>query len=76
VGIYLLLFLCIDAGINTVIISIMMYILIVLLAHDLTDVYLESQNEWLVEENEEDEDSQKMVKAEAERKRSTLYKEN
>jgi hypothetical protein len=53
-----------------------MFILIVLLAHDLTDVYLESQNEWLVEENEEDEDSQKMVKAEAEKKRSTLYKEN
>jgi hypothetical protein len=76
VGVYLLLFLCIDAGINTVIISILMFILIVLLAHDLTDVYLESQNEWLVEENEEDEDSQKMVKAEAEKKRSTLYKEN
>ena len=65
-----------DAGINTVIISILMFILIVVLAHDLTDVYLESQNEWLVEESEEDEDSQKMVKAEAERKRSTLYKEN
>jgi hypothetical protein len=75
-GIYLLLFLCVDAGINTVIISILMFILIVVLAHDLTDVYLESQNEWLVEESEEDEDSQKMVKAEAERKRSTLYKEN
>ena len=39
-GIYLLLWLCLDAGVNTIIISIFMFILIVSLAHDLTEVYL------------------------------------
>jgi hypothetical protein len=34
-----------------------MFILIVTLAHDLTEVYLESQNEWLVEEDEDDNES-------------------
>jgi len=39
-----------DAGVNTIIISIFMFVLIVILAYDLTDVYLESQNEWLLED--------------------------
>lgn len=49
---YLLLWLSLDAGTNTIIISIFMFILIVAIAHDLTDVYLESRNEWEVEEEE------------------------
>ena len=35
-GVYLLLWLCLDAGINTIIISIVMFIIIVVLANDLT----------------------------------------
>jgi hypothetical protein len=49
-GIYLLLWLCLDAGINTIVISVLMFIIIVSLAHDLTEVYLESRNEWEVED--------------------------
>lgn len=52
VGIYLLLWLSLDAGLNTIVISIFIFIIIVSLAHDLTEVYLESQNEWEVEEEE------------------------
>jgi hypothetical protein len=65
VGVYLLLWLSFNAGVNTIIISIFMFILIVSLAHDLTDVYLESQNEW-EEEAEEEEGSENMAKAQAE----------
>lgn len=64
-GVYLLLWLCNNAGVNAIIISIFMFVLIVTLAHDLTDVYLESRNEWEVEEEEED-GSEGMAKAEAE----------
>lgn len=72
VGIYLLLWFCLDAGINTIIVSIFMFILIVTLAHDLTEVYLESRNEWEVED-EEEEGSEGMAKAEAEeRPRSSV----
>jgi len=52
IGTYLILWLSLDAGVNTIIISIFMFILIVAIAHDLTDVYLESRNEWEVEEEE------------------------
>jgi hypothetical protein len=62
VGVYLLLWFCLDAGVNTIIISIVMFILIVTLAHDLTEVYLESRNEWEVED-EADTGSQNMAKA-------------
>lgn len=44
IGVYLLLWLSLDTGVNTIIISIFMFVLIVSLAHDLTEVYLESQN--------------------------------
>ena len=40
IGAYLLLWLCLDAGVNTIILSILMFIIIVILAYDLTDVYL------------------------------------
>ncbi len=63
-GIYLLLWFCLDAGVNTIVISVLMFIIIVSLAHDLTEVYLESRNEWEVED-EEDEGSSGMAKAEA-----------
>jgi hypothetical protein len=44
VGIYLLLWLCLDAGVNAIVISVLIFIIIVSLAHDLTEVYLESRN--------------------------------
>lgn len=37
---YLLLFLCGDPGVNTIILSIVVFIAIVVLSYDLTDVYL------------------------------------
>lgn len=78
IGVYLLLWLCLDAGVNTIIISIVMFILIVVLAHDLTEVYLESQNEWEVDVDGDDDSSQSMAKAEAEeggeRRMSSIYR--
>jgi hypothetical protein len=50
---YLLLFLSLDAGVNTIIISIIIFVMIVVLSYSLTEIYLESQNEWLVEEKDE-----------------------
>ena len=49
-----------------------MFILIVSLAHDLTEVYLESRNEWRIEEEEEG-SSEDMAKAEG-RKGSSIVK--
>lgn len=40
VAVYLLLWLSLDAGVNTIVISIFMFILIVSLAYDLSEVYL------------------------------------
>lgn len=40
IGSYLLMFLCIDAGVNTIIISIIVFIFIVMLGYDLTTIYL------------------------------------
>lgn len=50
---YLLMFLSLDAGVNTIIISIIIFVMIVVLSYSLTEIYLESQNEWLVEEKDE-----------------------
>ena len=44
--VYLLCFLSLDAGTNTIIISVIIFIMTVVLAYGLTEVYLESQNEW------------------------------
>ena len=50
---YLLLFLVMDAGVNTIFISVLIFLLIVYLAYDLTTIYLESRNEYLMEEVEQ-----------------------
>lgn len=44
--VYLLLFLCTNAGVNTIIISIVIFIFTVALMSDFMELYLESQNEW------------------------------
>ena len=59
------MFLSLDPGVNTIIISIIIFVLIVILSYSLTNIYLESQNEWLVEDA--DEESQKSM-APAQRK--------
>ena len=46
IGAYLLMYLSLDAGVNTIIISIIIFIMIVVLSYSLTEIYLESQNEW------------------------------
>jgi len=38
------MFLCINVGVNTIIISIIIFILIVYLAYDFIGIYLESRN--------------------------------
>ena len=43
---YLLMFLSLDAGVNTIIVSIFIFVMIVVLSYALTEVYLESQLEW------------------------------
>lgn len=43
---YLLLFLCLNAGVNTIIISIVVFVFMVFLASDYVSLYLESINEW------------------------------
>jgi hypothetical protein len=48
---YLLLFLCTNSGVNTIIISVVMFFYIVILMSDFMEVYLESRNEWEVEES-------------------------
>ena len=53
-----------DAGTNTILISIIIFVLIVVLAYGLTEVYLESQNEWEVEKTADDEDDNEIVAAE------------
>ena len=45
-GAYLLLFLCLDSGVNTVIISSIIFIFMVYLSYDLTTIYLESRDEF------------------------------
>jgi hypothetical protein len=40
IGTYLLLFLVLDAGMNTIVISIIIFIMIVVLSYGLTNVYL------------------------------------
>ena len=40
------MFLCIDTGVNTVIVSVIIFILIGYLAYDLTNIYLEFRNEY------------------------------
>ena len=42
-----------DAGVNTIFISVFVFAFIVYLAYDLTTIYLESRNEYLIEEVEE-----------------------
>lgn len=44
IGCYLLLYFCVDAGVNSIIISIFVFIFIVYLAYDLITIYLESRN--------------------------------
>lgn len=51
---YILLFLSVDAGVNSLIISIVVFIFIVYLAYDLTTIYLESRNEFPYEDLEND----------------------
>lgn len=46
----MLLFFCVDAGVNTIILSIFIFVFIVYLAYDLTTLYLESRNEFPEEE--------------------------
>ena len=41
-----MMFLVLDAGVNTIIISIIVFFFIVALAYDLTTVYLESKHEY------------------------------
>ena len=48
---YLLLFFCTNSGVNTIIISVVMFFYIVILMSDFMEVYLESRNEWEVEES-------------------------
>lgn len=48
--VYLLLFLCSNAGVNTILISIVIFIFTVALMSDYMELYLESQNEWEIEE--------------------------
>lgn len=59
------MFLSLDSGVNTIIISIIIFVIIVFLAYDLSELYLESRNEFLDEPNKEKSDSG-MVKAEPE----------
>ena len=59
---YLLLFLVMDAGVNTIFISVIIFAFIVYLAYDLTTIYLESRNEYLIEEVE-DTHSEQAIKA-------------
>ena len=49
----MLLFLCTNSGVNTIIISVVMFFYIVILMSDFMEVYLESRNEWEVEESKE-----------------------
>ena len=51
-GCYILMFLVLDAGVNTIIVSIVVFAFIVYLAYDLTTIYLESRNEYELEEVE------------------------
>lgn len=45
-GSYFLLYFCLDAGVNTIVLSILVFVFIVYLAYDLTTLYLESRNEF------------------------------
>ena len=56
--VYLMCFLSLDAGTNTILISVIIFILIVVLAYGLTEVYLQSQNQWEVEEKGDEEDDE------------------
>jgi hypothetical protein len=50
-----------DAGVNTIMISVIVFCWIVLLAYDLTTIYLESRYEYLMEQvNAESEPSEKV----------------
>lgn len=65
---YLLLFLCVDGGVNSIIISVLVFVFIVYLAYDLTTVYLESRDEYPEDElvlSYEEEQSQKADRARA-----------
>ena len=46
IAVYLLGFLSLNAGANSIVMSLIIFILTVVLAYGLTEVYLESQNEW------------------------------
>ena len=61
---YLLLFLCLDAGINTIIISILVFAFTVYLAFDLTVLYLESRFEYPEEELAQEYEGDSAIKAE------------
>ncbi len=75
VAVYILLFLVTNAGVNTIIISTVIFVMIVVLAHDLTEVYLESQNEWLFEEEEQKQLDEDMIKA-SPKQRLSLYQKD
>ena len=47
---YMFMFLCLDAGVNTIFISGIVFVFVVFLAYDLMNVYLESKHEYLEEE--------------------------
>lgn len=49
---YFLLFLCLDAGVNAIFITIIIFLFVVYLAFDLTTIYLEYKQEYLYEELE------------------------
>lgn len=72
---YLLMFLCPDVGVNTIIISIIVFVLIVVLAQNLSEVYLESQNEWLVEEPDDMSSGASFAAAEIDKRISKLDRE-
>ena len=76
---YILLYLSIDAGVNAVIISIVVFVFIVYLAYDLTTIYLESRDEypeeWLIQDSEADryERAERMSGGNFSRKQSMQY---
>ena len=51
------MFLCLDAGVNTIFISAIVFVFVVVLAYDLTTIYLESKHEYLEEDVDTDYES-------------------
>jgi len=47
--VYLLVFICKNAGVNTIMVSIVIFVFIITLMSDFMQLYLESINEWELE---------------------------